>query len=66
MSKIDINKLKSSILKTVRFDLSYEFGFTNNQIDELLAESELEKCIEDYPAVYAHMTSGQIIDVVLG
>lgn len=66
MSKVELNELIKIILKNVRSQLSYEFGFTNEQIEDMIRDSHLVESIKHRPTVYGHMSPDQVIDVVLG
>lgn len=65
MKNTDIKKLVSNILKTTKFQLADEYGFTNSEINNLIKKSRLEKSIKNRPSVYGHMSPEQVIDVVL-
>ena len=64
MKREDIEELKECILKEVRFQLAYDYGFTNKEIDEMIQKSNLVESIEYRPTVYAHMSPEQVLDVV--
>ena len=65
MSKVELNELIETILRKVRFQLSYEFGFTNEQIKDMIRDSHLIESIKHRPTVYRHMSPDQVIDIVL-
>lgn len=65
MSKVELNELVEIILKKVRLQLSYEFGFTNEQIEGMIRDSYLVESIKYRPTVYGHMSPDQVIDIVL-
>ena len=58
-------QFKIDVITYLQNTLSRNYGYTSEQVKKLIKDSEIEKSIDLYPDMMAHMSPEQLLDFVL-
>ena len=58
-------QFKLDVIAYLQNTLSRNYGYTSEQANKLIKDSEIEKSIDLFPEMMAHMSPEQLLDFVL-